>query len=158
MQVNKILLTRDCPEQFSSFFVRSFQWNQTTIRWSRASNASAHYLNFFIFLSETTPYQNNFCENILRFEPKTIFLEFFKNVQICRHFGTPFVLVFSQSMTFTWRTLRNTWPYRQENIKNSDRFFFFRKTFFLPRHCDSILTCNWCFLCTAGEGKVMRVP
>ena len=38
-----------------------------------------------------------------------------------------------------WRTLRNTWPYRQENIKSSERFFFFRKTFFLGRHCDSIL-------------------
>ena len=32
MQVTKILLTRDRPEQFSSFFVRSFQWNQTTMR------------------------------------------------------------------------------------------------------------------------------
>ena len=30
MQVNKILLTRDRPEQFPSFLVRS--WNQTTIR------------------------------------------------------------------------------------------------------------------------------
>ena len=57
-----------------------------------------------------------------------------------------------------WRTLRNTWPYRQENIKSSDRFFFFRKTFFLRRHCDSILTWNLSFLCTAGEGKVMWVP
>ena len=57
-------------------------------------------LKFFIFLSETTPYQNNFCEKILRFEPKTIFLEFFKNVQICRHFDTPFVLVFSRTMTY----------------------------------------------------------
>ena len=28
MQVNKIPLTRDRPEQFPSFFVRSFQWNQ----------------------------------------------------------------------------------------------------------------------------------
>ena len=61
---------------------------------------SAHHLNFFILLSETTPYQNNFCEKILRFEPKTIFLEFFKNVQICRHFDTPFVLVFSRTMTY----------------------------------------------------------
>ena len=32
MQVNKILLTRDLPEQFPSVFVRSFQWNQTTMR------------------------------------------------------------------------------------------------------------------------------
>ena len=39
MQVNKILLTRDRPEQFPSVFVRSFQWNQTTMRWSRVSNA-----------------------------------------------------------------------------------------------------------------------
>ena len=31
---------------------------------------------------------------------KKIFLEFFKNVQICRHFGTPFVLVFSRTMTY----------------------------------------------------------
>ena len=30
MQVNKILLTRDRPEQFPSVFVRSFQWNQIT--------------------------------------------------------------------------------------------------------------------------------
>ena len=57
-----------------------------------------------------------------------------------------------------WRTLRNTWLYRRENIKSSGRFFCFRKTFFLRRHCDSILTCNWPFLCTAGEGKVMWVP
>ena len=34
MQVNKILLTRDRPEQFPSFFVCSFQWSQTTMRWS----------------------------------------------------------------------------------------------------------------------------
>ena len=32
MQVNKILLTRDRPEQFPPFLVRSFLWNQTTIR------------------------------------------------------------------------------------------------------------------------------
>ena len=32
---------------------------------------------FFIFLSETTPYQNNFRQKILRFEPKTIFFEIF---------------------------------------------------------------------------------
>ena len=57
-----------------------------------------------------------------------------------------------------WRTLRNTWLYQQENIKSSGRFFCFRKTFLVGRHCDSILTCNWSFLCTAGEGKVMRVP
>ena len=31
MQVNKILLARDRPEQFRSFFVCSFQWNQTTM-------------------------------------------------------------------------------------------------------------------------------
>ena len=29
---------------------------------------------------------------------RRFFLEFFKNVQICGHFGTPFVLVFSRSM------------------------------------------------------------
>ena len=43
MQVNKILLTRDRPEQFPSFFVCSFQWNQTTMRWSRVSKAY-HFL------------------------------------------------------------------------------------------------------------------
>ena len=31
MQVSKILLTRDRPEQFPFFLVRSFQWNQTTM-------------------------------------------------------------------------------------------------------------------------------
>ena len=41
--VNKILLTRDRPEQFPSFFVRSFQWNQTTMRWNRVSKAY-HFL------------------------------------------------------------------------------------------------------------------
>ena len=89
----------------------------------------------------------------MRFQPKTIFLEFFKNVQICRHFGTPFVLVFFRGR----RTLRNTWLYRQENIKSSGRFFCFRKTFFLRRHCDSILTCNWSFLCTADEGEFLNL-
>ena len=44
-----------------------------------------------------------------------------------------------------WRTLRNKWLYRQENIKSSGRFFCFRKTLFLWRHCDSILTSNWSF-------------
>ena len=39
IQVNKILLTRDRPEQFPSFFVHSFQWNQTTMGWSRVSKA-----------------------------------------------------------------------------------------------------------------------
>ena len=43
MQVNKILPTHDRPEQFPSFLVRSFQWNQTTIRWSRVSKAY-HFL------------------------------------------------------------------------------------------------------------------
>ena len=61
---------------------------------------SDYHLKFFIFLSKTTPYQNNFCEKILRFEPKTIFLEFFKNVQICLHLGTPFVLVFFRGMKY----------------------------------------------------------
>ena len=67
MQVNKILLTRDRPEQFSSFFVRSFQWNQTTMRWSRFFKAY-HFLkmlancvdsmlfNFFMILK--TSFQN----------------------------------------------------------------------------------------------------
>ena len=43
MQVNKILLTRDRPEQFLSFFVYSFQWNQTTMRWSLVPKAY-HFL------------------------------------------------------------------------------------------------------------------
>ena len=43
MQANNILLTRDRPEQFPSFFVRSFQWNQTSMRWSRISK-SYHFL------------------------------------------------------------------------------------------------------------------
>ena len=43
MQVNKILLTRDRPEQFPSFFVCSFQWNQSTMRWSRVPKAY-HFL------------------------------------------------------------------------------------------------------------------
>ena len=43
MQGNKILLTRDRPEQFPSFFVCSFQWNQTTMRWSRVPKAY-HFL------------------------------------------------------------------------------------------------------------------
>ena len=43
MQVNKILLTRDRPEEFPSFFVHSFQWNQTTMRWSCVSKAY-HFL------------------------------------------------------------------------------------------------------------------
>ena len=33
----------------------------------------------------------------MRFEPEKIFLEFCKNVQICRHFGTPFVLYYDVS-------------------------------------------------------------
>ena len=55
---------------------------------------------FFIFLSETTRYQNNFWEEILWFERKTIFLQFFKNVQIFRYFGTPFALVFFRGMMY----------------------------------------------------------
>ena len=43
MQVNKILLTHDRPEQFSCLFGRSFQWNQTTMRSSRVSKAY-HFL------------------------------------------------------------------------------------------------------------------
>ena len=39
MQVNKILLTRNRSEQFPSFFVCTFQWNQTTMGRSRVSNA-----------------------------------------------------------------------------------------------------------------------
>ena len=43
MQVNQICLTRDRPEQFPSFFVRSFQRNQTNRRWSQVSKAY-HFL------------------------------------------------------------------------------------------------------------------
>ena len=43
MQVNKILLNRDRPEKFPSFFVCSFQWNQTTMRWSSVPKAY-HFL------------------------------------------------------------------------------------------------------------------
>ena len=41
IQVSKILLTRNRPEQFPSFFF--FQWNQTTIRWCCISKAY-HFL------------------------------------------------------------------------------------------------------------------
>ena len=43
MQVNKIFLARDRPEQFRSFFACSFQWNQTTMGWSLVSKAY-HFL------------------------------------------------------------------------------------------------------------------
>ena len=43
MQVNKIPLIRDRQGQFPSLPVRSFQWNQTTVRWSRVSKA-CHFL------------------------------------------------------------------------------------------------------------------
>ena len=43
MQVNKILLPRDRPEQFPSFYVHSFRWNQTAMRWIRVSKAY-HFL------------------------------------------------------------------------------------------------------------------
>ena len=39
MQVNNILPTRDRSEQFPSFFVCSFQCNQTTMGWRRVSKA-----------------------------------------------------------------------------------------------------------------------
>ena len=39
MQVNKILLTGDRPQQFPSVFVHSFQWNQTTMTRSCVSKA-----------------------------------------------------------------------------------------------------------------------
>ena len=43
MQVTKIFLTRNRSEQFHSFLVHSFQWNQTTMRWSHVSKAY-HFL------------------------------------------------------------------------------------------------------------------
>ena len=46
MRVNKILLSRDRPEQFPSFLEGSFQWYQTTMRWSRVSKA-CHFLRTF---------------------------------------------------------------------------------------------------------------
>ena len=51
MQVNKILLNRDCPEQFSSFFVRSFQWNQTTMRWGLVSTAYHFLKNLAVWIA-----------------------------------------------------------------------------------------------------------
>ena len=46
MRVNKTLLSRDRPGQFPSFLEGSFQWYQTTIRWSRVSKA-CHFLRIF---------------------------------------------------------------------------------------------------------------
>ena len=48
MQGNKILLTRDRPEQFPSFFVRSFSMesNHYEMNWSHVSKAS-HFLKIF---------------------------------------------------------------------------------------------------------------
>ena len=46
VQVNKILLTRDRPEKFPSFFVRSFQLYQTTMRWRRVCKAY-HFLRIW---------------------------------------------------------------------------------------------------------------
>ena len=46
MQVNKVLLTYDSPEQFPFFFASSIEWDQTTIRWSRVSKAY-HFVKIF---------------------------------------------------------------------------------------------------------------
>ena len=67
MQVNYILLTRDRPEQFPSFFVRSFQWNQTTMRRSHVPKAyyflkilanSVDSMLFHCFYDSLTLFQN----------------------------------------------------------------------------------------------------
>ena len=68
MQVDKILLTRDRPEQFASFFVRSFQWNHTIMTSSRVLKAY-HFLKisancvwltcyFTVFMILKTSFQN----------------------------------------------------------------------------------------------------
>ena len=68
MQVDKILLTRDHPEQFASFFVRSFQWNHTIMTSSRVLKAY-HFLKisancvwlacyFTVFMILKTSFQN----------------------------------------------------------------------------------------------------
>ena len=67
MQVNKMFLTRDRPEQFSSFLVRSFQLNQITMRLSLVSKAY-HFLKklancviacyFTVFMTLKTSFQN----------------------------------------------------------------------------------------------------
>ena len=54
IQVNKILLTRDRPEQLPSFFVCSFQWNQTTMRWSRIPKAH-HFLKILANCAASMP-------------------------------------------------------------------------------------------------------
>ena len=53
MRVNKILLSRDRPEQFRSLLVRSFQWYQTTMRRSRVSKA-CHVLKILANFVDST--------------------------------------------------------------------------------------------------------
>ena len=64
--------------------------------------------NFFIFLTETIPYWNNFCEKILRFEQNAIFFTNFWSLHFC---GTPAQLIRQTSrLTYhvMWRKLRNS--------------------------------------------------
>ena len=58
MQVNKILLTRDRPEQFPSFFVYSFQWNQTTIIFIKYQRIVWLACYFSVFMTLKTAFQN----------------------------------------------------------------------------------------------------
>ena len=52
MRANKIRFSRDRPEQFPSFFVRSYQWYQTTMRWSRVSKAY-HFLKILAYFVDS---------------------------------------------------------------------------------------------------------
>ena len=49
-------ITRDRPEQFPSFLVRSFQWNQATMKWSRVSKAY-HFLQNLANCVDSMPFQ-----------------------------------------------------------------------------------------------------
>ena len=74
-------------------------WTPKKVSFTGAGRLKYPSPKIFYFLSETTPCWNNFCKKKIAIWTKDdFFLEFFKNVQICGHFGTPFVLVLSQSM------------------------------------------------------------
>ena len=65
MQVNKILLSRDRPDQFPPFLVRSFQWYQTTMTWSRVSKA-CHFLKILANCVDSTPFHCFQCSKTCR--------------------------------------------------------------------------------------------
>ena len=74
MRVNKILLSRDRPEQFPSFLEGSFQWYQTTMRWSSVSKA-CHFLRTFA----------NFVDSMLFhcfYDPYNFVAKYFQNARI----------------------------------------------------------------------------